>query len=79
MVRYNCKVYPSSTPEHYFEQSPYHLSSEQIKSTVEQMKSLDEFKDIRTTAAGDGTPYLYSSDYFTEEYAKALADQIEEI
>lgn len=65
MVRYNCKVYPSSTPEHYFEQSPYRLSVELIKSTVEQMKRLPEFIDIRTTTAGDGTPYLYSSDYFT--------------
>ena len=79
MVRYNCRVYPASTPEHYFGQSPYRLTPEQIRQNVDMLKKLPEYKDIRSIRAGNGTPYLYSSDYFTPEYAQALADNTEEI
>lgn len=79
MVRYNCRTYPASTPAHYFEQSPYSLTSEEVQKTIQIIEALPEYADICTTQASDGTPYLYSRDYFTEEYAQALADQIEEL
>ncbi|MBQ9195852.1 MAG: hypothetical protein IJ157_01315 [Clostridia bacterium] len=79
MIRYNCRTYPASTPAHYFEQSPYRMTPEEVSENTRIMESLPEYADIRQTRASDGTAYLYSSDYFTEEYAQALADQIEEL
>ena len=79
MIRYNCRTYPASTPAHYFEQSPYGMTPEQVQHYTEVMRSLPEYADICTTKASDGTAYLYSTDYFGEEYAQALADHIEEL
>ena len=79
MVRYNCRTYPASTPAHYFEQSPYSMTPEQVQNTIRVMGSLPEYADICSTKASNGVAYLYSSDYFGEEYAQALADQIEEL
>ena len=78
MVRYNCKVYPSATPEGYFELKPFSMTAQEISSALDTMAANPEYQDICRVCASNGIPYLYSSMYFDDQYGKAMADYAEE-
>lgn len=74
MVRFNCKTYPCSTPYEYFMRPPYLLTKPQLMRALDQVFRNEAYKDIVSVNASNGAPYLYSTEYFTERYGKALAD-----
>lgn len=74
MVRFNCKTYPSATPYEYFTRPPYLLTMPQIERALTALFRSEDYRDIVRIEASNGSPYLYSTTYFTERYAKALAN-----
>lgn len=74
MVRFNCKTYPCSTPYEYFMRPPYLMTKPQLMRALDQVFRNEAYKDIVSVNASNGAPYLYSTEYFTERYGKALAD-----
>ena len=74
MVRFNCKTYPCSTPYEYFMRPPYLLTKPQLMRALDQVLRNEAYKDIVSVEASNGAPYLYSTEYFTARYGKALAD-----
>lgn len=78
MVRFNCKTYPSSTPEAYFTRHPYFMTEAQIARALDEIARKPEYQDIKRCNAFNGVPYLYSSLYFSDKYGKAMANFGEE-
>ena len=78
MVRFNCKTYPSSTPEAYFTRHPYFMTEMQIARALDEIARKPEYQDIKRVNACNGVPYLYSTLYFSDKYGKAMADYGEE-
>lgn len=78
MVRFNCKTYPSSTPEEYFTRHPYFMTKPQIERALASMPGSAEYQDIKRVKAFNGADYLYSSLSFSDKYGKAMADFGEE-
>ena len=78
MVRFNCKAFPPPTPVYYFARQPFFLDKEQMKLVLAQMRDDPQYQDIRQCeAAINGEPYLFSIDFMSEKYAKALANGAE--
>lgn len=78
MVRFNCKTYPSATPEAYFTRSPYYMTQPQIDRALREIAREAQYADIKRVNAFNGAPYLYSSQYFSDKYGKAMANYGEE-
>lgn len=77
MVRHNCKTFPTVTPYDYFTRTPFSMTMEHIEAVAQAILDSGEPADIAKTASPEGNPYLYSTDYFTPAYAKALAEFVE--
>lgn len=77
MVRYNCKTFPTVTPYDYFTRTPFSMTMERIEMAAQAILDSGEPADIARTVSPEGNPYLYSTDYFTPVYAKALAEFVE--
>lgn len=78
MVRFNCKTYPSATPEAYFTKHPYFMTQPQIDRALGTMAQNSDYQDIKRVKASNGINYLYSSLYFSDKYGKAMANYGEE-
>ena len=74
MVRFNARVYPSATPLRYFRRSPYGLSPEEIEQTWKAMQGKPEFADIEELTNNENERFLFSTQYLTRRYAKAISD-----
>lgn len=78
MVRFNCKTYPAATPEAYFSRHPYFMTPPQIERALDTIARDPQYADIKRVNAFNGVPYLYSSNYFTDKYGRAMANYGEE-
>ena len=74
MVRFNARVYPSATPLKYFQRSPYGLAPEEIEQTWKTMQGRPEFADIEELTNNQNERFLFSTQYLTRRYAKAISD-----
>lgn len=74
MVRFNARVYPSATPMRYFCRSPYHLSMEEVEQTWKTIQSRPEYADIEELTNNQHERFLFSTQYLTRRYAKAISD-----
>ena len=63
MVRFNARIYPSATPLRYFQRSPYGLAP-----------GRPEFADIEELTNNQNERFLFSTQYLTRRYAKAISD-----
>lgn len=74
-VRRNSAEYPRPVPLDLFEQPPFDLSPEQIKTSLESMAASSEFQDITFTTTSTGAVYLFSSLHLERPYATFLAER----
>ena len=74
MVRFNARVYPSATPLRYFQRSPYGLAPEEVEQTWKTMQGRPEFSDIEELTNNQNERFLFSTQYLTRRYAKAISD-----
>ena len=74
MVRFNARIYPSATPLRYFQRSPYGLAPDEIEQTWKTMQGRPEFADIEEQTNNQNERFLFSTQYLTRRYAKAISD-----
>lgn len=74
MVRFNARIYPSATPLRYFQRSPYGLAPDEIEQTWKTMQGKPEFADIEELTNNQNERFLFSTQYLTRRYAKAISD-----
>lgn len=74
MVRFNARIYPSATPLRYFQRSPYGLTPDEIEQTWKTMQGRPEFADIEELTNNQNERFLFSTQYLTRRYAKAISD-----
>lgn len=74
MVRFNARIYPSATPLRYFQRSPYGLAPDEIEQTWKTMQGRPEFADIEELTNNQNDRFLFSTQYLTRRYAKAISD-----
>ena len=74
MVRFNARIYPSATPLKYFQRSPYGLAPEVIEQTWKAMQENPEYADIEELTNNQNERFLFSTQYLTRRYAKAISD-----
>ena len=74
MVRFNARIYPSATPLRYFQRSPYGLAPDEIEQTWKTMQGRPEFADIEELTNNQIERFLFSTQYLTRRYAKAISD-----
>ena len=74
MVRFNARIYPSATPLRYFQRSPYGLAPDEIEQTWKTMQGRPEFADIEELTNNQNERVLFSTQYLTRRYAKAISD-----
>ena len=74
MVRFNARIYPSATPLRYFQRSPYGLAPDEIEQTWKTMQGRPEFADIEELTNTQNGRFLFSTQYLTRRYAKAISD-----
>ena len=74
MVRFNARIYPSATPLRYFQRSPYVLAPDEIEQTWKTMQGRPEFADIEELTNNQNERFLFSTQYLTRRYAKAISD-----
>ena len=74
MVRFNARIYPSATPLRYFQRSPYGLAPDEIEQTWKTMQGRPEFADIEEPTNNQNERFLFSTQYLTRRYAKAISD-----
>ena len=74
MVRFNASIYPSATPLRYFQRSPYGLAPDEIEQTWKTMQGRPEFADIEELTNNQNERFLFSTQYLTRRYAKAISD-----
>ena len=74
MVRFNARIYPSATPLKYFQRSPYGLAPDEIEQTWKTMQGRPEFADIEELTNNQNERFLFSTQYLTRRYAKAISD-----
>ena len=74
MVRFNARIYPSATPLRYFQRSPYGLAPDEIEQTWKTMQGRPEFADIEELTNNQNERFLFSTQYPTRRYAKAISD-----
>ena len=74
MVRFNARIYPSATPLRYFQRSPYGLAPDEIEQTWKTMQGRPEFADIEELTNNQNERCLFSTQYLTRRYAKAISD-----
>lgn len=74
MVRFNARIYPSATSLRYFQRSPYGLAPDEIEQTWKTMQGRPEFADIEELTNNQNERFLFSTQYLTRRYAKAISD-----
>ena len=74
MVRFNARIYPSATPLRYFQRSPYGLAPDEIEQTWKTMQGRPEFADNEELTNNQNERFLFSTQYLTRRYAKAISD-----
>ncbi len=74
MVRFNARIYPSTTPLRYFRRSPYGMTREAIEQTWQTMQGKPEFADIEELTNNQNERFLFSTKHITRRYAKAISD-----
>ena len=74
MVRFNARIDPSATPLRYFQRSPYGLAPDEIEQTWKTMQGRPECADIEELTNNQNERFLFSTQYLTRRYAKAISD-----
>ncbi|HHW13889.1 MAG TPA: hypothetical protein GXX28_03015 [Firmicutes bacterium] len=73
-VRYDSATYPRPTPAAVFTGDPYHLTAEELKAAVSALAGEEQYSDIQTVRASDGSLYLFSTAHLSRDHAQALAE-----
>jgi hypothetical protein len=74
IVRKNSMLYPRPIPLDSFRGTPFELSDEEIKASLEQMAGKENFRDIRRTTTSIGTVFLFSTLHLEPDHASMLAE-----
>lgn len=74
MVRFNAKTYPAATPFFYFQRPPYNRSKAEVEQAWAAMQTMEQYQDIQELTNNENTRFLYSTQYLTPRYAKAISD-----
>ena len=75
MVRFNSKTYPAPTPLSYFERHPYYATKPQIERAYQVLSGREENGDIQRFTNNRNSDFLFSTEFLSPKYAKALAHE----
>lgn len=73
-VREDSRIYPRPTPLRSFQEPPFNLSEEELRSMLDRFGPGTGTEDIRSGAASNGVLYLYSSLYLEPGHAEGLIE-----
>lgn len=73
-VRDESRIYPRPTPVSTFLATPFRLTTAELDGLLWQISQRNDMTDIKSTAASDGSIYLYSSDFLEDTHADSLAE-----
>ena len=79
LVRYDSKTYPRPTRVSDFAKEPYGYTKIQVQNAVRSLMKMPEYADIQTYTSAQGTLYIYSTQFLSPVYAKALAENSEDM
>ena len=77
VARSDCKLYPRPTQFSKLRKYPFFFSEDEILGAVARMKSDDRYSDIDTVTASNGAMGIYSTQFMSKKYARALIEQVE--
>lgn len=73
-VRDESRIYPRPTPVAAFHAPPYSISPQAFAMAALKLGREAELSDIRSCSASDGSEYLFSTRYLSEDHAQGLAE-----
>lgn len=73
-VRYESKIYPRPTDIGLFSRSPFNFDDVQVHDFLKQVIEKDEYSDILKIKTSNGSIYIYSTKYMSNDHAVALAE-----
>ena len=73
-VRHDSQVYPRPTPMNAFFRSPYSLQKDSLEAVLNQIKVMEDYRDIQEITASNGARYLFSEKYLEAGYARSLVE-----
>lgn len=73
-VRDESRIYPRPTPVASFHAPPYSISPQAFAIAALKLGREADLSDIRHCSASDGSEYLYSDRFLSEDLAKGLAE-----
>jgi hypothetical protein len=76
-VRDESKIYPRPTEADLFLVKPFNSTKDEILSSLELMKNMEEYNDIGEFKTSNNVHYLYSNKYISKTLAFSLAEDIE--
>lgn len=76
-IRNDSKRFPKTTNPKVFLSHPFYFNKEELKEILKQLRSKEEFKDIKESKASNDIISLYSDQYLTQDYADALTELVE--
>ncbi|MGM3188011.1 YdhW family putative oxidoreductase system protein [Musicola paradisiaca] len=76
-VRFECRTYPRPYQLRMLQLAPYNLDNATIDSALAAIARTDEFRDIHTVLASNGTVYLYSDRFMSSGKAQGLCEWLE--
>ena len=77
VARSDCKLYPRPTQFSKLRKYPFFFTEDEILGAVARMKFDDRYSDIDTVTASNGAMGIYSSQFMSKKYARALIEQVE--
>ncbi|WP_071434536.1 hypothetical protein [Angelakisella massiliensis] len=77
VARSDCKLYPRPTQFSKLRKYPFFFSEDEILGAVARMKFDDRYSDIDTVTASNGAMGIYSTQFMSKKYARALIEQVE--
>jgi len=77
-IRTDSKRYPKTTNSNVFLNEPYNLKKDELAEIYRQLKTTDDYKDIKESIASNGVVCVYSEKFLSQTYADALTE-LEEV
>lgn len=73
-IRTDSKRYPKTTNSNVFLNEPYNLKKDELSEIYMQLKTIDDYKDIKESKASNGVVCVYSEKFLSQTYADALTE-----
>lgn len=77
VTRRDCEIYPRPFRLVALKDFPYYFTEDELLGAASRFSVSEEYNDIKTVSASNGGICFYSTNFLSEKYARALAEEIE--